>query len=91
MTRTLRRLCTSNIQNVIQAKTLQFKIYRQENYHKEFNIICLLSFKNFLYEKSLISLGMEFEIFPFEYSNGWVVDCLSLLRQNCHLHQLYVE
>ena len=39
----------------------------QKNYHKEFNSIYLLSFKNFLSVRSLISLVMEFQIFAPKY------------------------
>ena len=47
------------------------KYLRQENYPKEVSKICLLSFKNILIERFLMSLGMEFQIFAPEY----LIDC----------------
>ena len=47
------------------------KYLRQEIYPKELSKICLLSFKNFLLKRFLISLGMEFQIFAPEY----LIDC----------------
>ena len=49
--------------------------------------ICLLSFKNFLIERSLISLGMEFQILAAEY----LIDCYVLLVCNTELLNLRMQ
>ena len=49
--------------------------------------ICLLSFKNFLIERSLISLGMEFQILAPEY----LIDCYVLLVCNTELLNLRMQ
>ena len=60
---------------MLLKSALKYSKYKKsENYQEEFKRICLLFFNNFSIERSLMLLGMEFQIFALDY----LIDCCVL-------------